>query len=551
MQRFIYAFVGLIAGIALTFIYQHRLSGTAEYTGTPNEALVTPGESDVSTGSNPFSPATESFPDGVTNSKSVDETASSGSVSDNANDNKAAKDRSNPGTSEIDSYQELSVQLQWLESATIEEIELTVERILSENLSTPESYQHYSAGSNQVYKHTFVYALLSRWLEADANSAITFILQPVNYSNQNQASLLIKGMAYELIGSLSDTQPELLASTLDELDPEQIAEDPFLLDLQMQIDPEGTLARAENSDDPDLVISVLYSYAHELAMKNPQEAIEWVNSRSAMPPGVRENLLPSLYYQWAESDPVELLQFIESGNTVDISSEVLVGAYIALGRENPEDALARINELPARYAETARMSVVSDWSYQNPQAASAWLQQALAINSIDAAEIPPFMLADMPVEVSQDILDHLPTAQREQAIFAMGQRLQDQGPGAYQQFIDALPDPASREVAALSQLPKLAESDPRLALDQLAAITPQMQDMLFVDVVMRSEYTEPGVVAEWMANNDLPDDLARQIENLLSQTNMNDFGGIPPYVDYYQMQRMIESPASISREGSR
>jgi len=226
-------------------------------------------------------------------------------------------------------------------------------------------------------------------------------------------------------------------------------------------------------------------------------------------------LMPEIYFMWANQEPQAVVDYVLSGNAGTISPDVLHSAFSSLSQQNPGEAMRLIDQFPAEQAMPFRMSVLSNWTYTDKDAASAWLVQVIDSGDMDVSLIEPYILAELPLNTSLPIAQQMSDDKSEMAIFAIGQRFLSQGAEEFQRFVDALPDQRSRDVIAIFQLGELAKTEPMNALNQLMSLPSNLQSMMISTVVMQSEHNHPGVVKQWMATNAIDDSLKLQIDSML------------------------------------
>jgi len=410
---------------------------------------------------------------------------------------------------------DLVTSLQWLDTASTDSLKTEIDTIVQQLITTENSARGYNEGHNDVYLNTWLFALIEKWLETDTSGAINFILETKTRFDGRPENYMVQGMVQQQLDSLARTNPELLNDAFSRIDSDVLANDHFLISLQTKIDPEGALALFENADDPDVSLNVIFEYTRQMATVDPLGAIEWVNARSDLPPEMKSVLMPEIYFMWADQEPQAVVDYVLSGNAGTISPDVLHSAFSSLSQQNPGEAMRLIDQFPAEQAMPFRMSVLSNWTYTDKDAASAWLVQVIDSGDMDVSLIEPYILAELPLNTSLPIAQQMSDDKSEMAIFAIGQRFLSQGAEEFQRFVDALPDQRSRDVIAIFQLGELAKTEPMNALNQLMSLPSNLQSMMISTVVMQSEHNHPGVVKQWMATNAIDDSLKLQIDSML------------------------------------
>ena len=518
---------GLVSGIALTLLwgqlpYSDGLQYQTEGEVQNNEPALKADHNNATHVQNPFSTPEENSVDYKVNAEP---------------DNLI---RTNTGSLEIQNHHQLLNALQWLQQAEYFEIADLAATLFNQQQSLPdrETNRH----QNSSYKQSWLQAVLTRWLEVDANTAMNFLLSNNHNYPETEQQYLTHQLVNQLLRNYAEQEPQLLSIALASIDPQEVISNQLLLDLQMKIDPDKVLAQLDSLPDNQTKMMAYANYALEMARDDPQAAIDWLLQQGNGNDRIFRSISPGIYYQWAESDPRGLIAQYNPDSADPMQLDILSAAYISLASDAPLEAMALIDQLPDDQSQMARMSVFSDWAYTDSKAAGDWMQQAVQNGEIDIETIPPFMLGNLPPQIALSIAELMPGEQRSSIVLALAQRYVGSEPQQFEEFLAQLPDQQSRDTARLVQLPQLAETSPLEALNQLGTSPVEIQSWVTPQVVATIEYQSPQILDDWLSHSSITEELRLQINSM--RRGMAEQGFYPD--NYWQQQ--ISVPVDFSGE---
>ncbi len=110
------------------------------------------------------------------------------------------------------------------------------------------------------------------------------------------------------------------------------------------------------------------------AVKNPEDVFAWSQSRAITDPQLREELADSIFYQWAERDPLRAAQLLDSPSTLrTLAANGICTIADNLADQDVPGALEWASRLRREDHTLALSSIVSKWGEEDPEAARRWV----------------------------------------------------------------------------------------------------------------------------------------------------------------------------------
>ena len=186
---------GLVSGIALTLLwgqlpYSDGLQYQTEGEVQNNEPALKADHNNATHVQNPFSTPEENSVDYKVNAEP---------------DNLI---RTNTGSLEIQNHHQLLNALQWLQQAEYFEIADLAATLFNQQQSLPdrETNRH----QNSSYKQSWLQAVLTRWLEVDANTAMNFLLSNNHNYPETEQQYLTHQLVNQLLRNYAEQELSLI-----------------------------------------------------------------------------------------------------------------------------------------------------------------------------------------------------------------------------------------------------------------------------------------------------------------------------------------------------
>lgn len=133
---------------------------------------------------------------------------------------------------------------------------------------------------------------------------------------------------------------------------------------------EEVLAWAQQLPEGEARTNALESLFSQLSTKDPQQALA---ALSTLAPSDRGEALRSLAAGWSKTNPEAVLQWASSLTDAGERTRIVSDALAQWANNAPEQAAARVQQLPAEQRESAMRAVVQRWATKDAEAAAEWL----------------------------------------------------------------------------------------------------------------------------------------------------------------------------------
>jgi hypothetical protein len=153
----------------------------------------------------------------------------------------------------------------------------------------------------------------------------------------------------------------------------------------------------------------------------------------------------------SKPDPQLTAAWLDASSNRTVRSEMLATLVNAFPRDNPDAILKRMEGWTPWEKERVSRHFLSQWTYENPQEAWAWYQNAQSRFDTDLSSSIFMAWSDKDPEGAQKLLGTLPESpQRRTLLDTIGRNLAMKNTDAAVAWADGLADPKEREIAQRS-----------------------------------------------------------------------------------------------------
>ena len=178
----------------------------------------------------------------------------------------------------------------------------------------------------------------------------------------------------------------------------------YIVKVLARVNPQDTFDQASKLSNP-CSEALLHAIAEEWAQSDPVSAFATA-SNYEQNIGFK-NLTRTVASVWARSDPHALIANMES-YSIDMKLIGLEQAILAIAQPSPQEAIMLMDELAKKGLKISMIqsSFVKEWSKQDPQSATEWVQskqESFGPAALDMLQIALVNLAPLEPELAMDI----------------------------------------------------------------------------------------------------------------------------------------------------
>lgn len=220
-------------------------------------------------------------------------------------------------------------------------------------------------GREEGVESEWLYAVFYGWAREDLDGALA------GAARLDERHRRIAGTA--IVRARDDLPVAQLQALESQLDVRLPIRDPSTTDLRTPKAAQRSWQNALAISDREARRYALFTLAHEWARKDPQAAIQAIESLRER--SQREMLLQMAVQGWSQTDPQKAAEWVLARPPSHARAQLLSSALSAVVAKDPSAALAMLDRLSATERERIMPSVLMNWARREPQAAAAWLQK--------------------------------------------------------------------------------------------------------------------------------------------------------------------------------
>lgn len=254
------------------------------------------------------------------------------------------------------------------------------------------------------------------------------------------------------------------------------------------------------SDDKDRMLA---DYAAFIAIEEPDRAFYWAYGLTNRT--TRQLVLDSVVYQWASSDPEQVILHLESILEPDIKQQLLfqAGPTITsqLTQTNPHRAMMWTSSLNKYENEFLSPIAFQQWVNKNPDEAMGWLltQNNSATNELFMANAAS-TLAYQNLPVAVEYFPSMSTTVQENMASSIAFSLYQIDPNEAKNWSNNIPVSKVQKNANRGILLASVNTEPEFALQMALNLVGQDQNEVLITTAVEVDQQHPDLLENWLLN---------------------------------------------------
>ena len=348
--------------------------------------------------------------------------------------------------------------------------------------------------SNPRLREQFVNSVLERWIGDAPEDAIQNIL--ANPDPQMRAKFLEQGL--KVYARNDPVNALVIAAQLDANVKAKVYAEIYS-DWVLQ-DPDAAMIEFAAVESKALREGILSHVSQTLTSNNPDAAIRWVESLSSTE---KARYMPQMLRGLSQSDPERAIQLALAGASQQERETRLNSIMLTVSHFDPQLALKHVSQLPAgEQQQGIYRNIAKNWMNSDQDAAMAWIETLSGEEYNFAASGAAVMVAHRNPQLAETMISRLPAGKQSEAIQQVAHGFSYQDPEAAMAWLMRFRNTSGFDQNVSNVVRFVAQRNPQGAMDMAAGLGEGQRLQAIKDVLPRWVGMDASSAAQWV--NTLP-----------------------------------------------